>query len=316
MAINVMILGASGTGKSASMRNFDSNDVALVNVCSKPLPFRKKQFEVLNSDNYQEIKRFLHKTERKVIVIDDAQYLMADEYMRRASERGFDKFTEIGQNFWNLIKYCEGLPSDRVVYFLQHTELASDDKTTKAKTIGKLLDEKITLEGMFSIVLRTSVDDGHYTFHTQNNGSDTVKSPIGMFDRTEIDNDLQLVDRKIREYYSDVYLEQGGFDDATKVLDAEPIASPQQDKDSERISKAIDDSEPIGGTPVDTPLTKWGELKIRLDDSKITVKKLQKFVVDSGVADAKTEPADYDDDLIDYLMANFDKLKNKIKGGK
>ena len=312
MAINVMILGASGTGKSASMRNFNSNDVALVNVCGKPLPFRKKQFETLDSDNYAEIKRFLKKTTRKIIVIDDAQYLMADEYMRRASERGFDKFTEIGQNFWNLIKFCEALPSDKVVYFLQHTELASDDKTTKAKTIGKLLDEKITLEGMFSIVLRTSVDDGHYTFHTRNNGSDTVKSPIGMFNKPEIDNDLAKVDSIIREYYSDIYAEQDSYRDSVAVLDHEP----EQDRDTERISKAIDDSEAPGGTPSETPVTKWGELKIRLDDSNITIDELKKFVVDSGVVEASVEPCDYEEDFIDYLMANFGKVKNKIKGEK
>lgn len=312
MAINVMILGASGTGKSASMRNFNSEDVALVNVCAKPLPFRKKQFETLDSDNYAEIKRFLKKTARKIIVIDDAQYLMADEYMRRASERGFDKFTDIGQNFWNLIKFCEALPSDKVVYFLQHTEISSDDKTVKAKTIGKMLDEKITLEGLFSIVLRTSVDDGHYTFHTRNNGSDTVKSPIGMFDKPEIDNDLAKVDEVIRAYYSDIYAEQDSYRDSVAVLDREP----EQDRDTERISKAIDDSEAPGGTPADTPLSKWGELKIRLDDAKITVDELKKFVVSSGVVEATVEPSDYEDDFIDYLLANFEKLKKNIKGGK
>lgn len=314
MAINVMILGGSGTGKSASMRNFDSNEVALVNVCGKPLPFRKKQFEVLNSDNYGEIRRFLKKTEKHVIVIDDAQYLMANEFMRRANEKGYDKFTEMGQNFWNLINYCAELPTDKVIYWLQHTELASDNETVKAKTIGKLLDEKITLEGMFSIVLRTSVDDGHYTFHTMNNGSDTVKAPIGMFNKPIIDNDLKAVDKTIREYYSDVYLEEGGFEEAQKVLDKNEVASPKQDKDAERISKAIDDSEAEGGTPTDTPLTKWGELKIRLDDSNITVDQLQKFVGDTGVLSSNVDPSDYEDDLIDYLMANFNKVKAKIRG--
>lgn len=317
MAINVMILGSSGTGKSASMRNFKDGEVALINVCGKPLPFRGKKFDVLNSDDYGEIKSFLKFNDKKVIVIDDAQYLMANEYMRRAQERGFDKFTEIGQHFWNFINFCESLPSSKVVYFLQHTELANDDKTVKAKTIGKLLDEKITLEGMFAIVLRTSVDDGVYTFHTRTDGADTVKSPIGMFDSATIDNDLAKVDHIIRDYYSMVYEEEGGFADAAELIKDEPKkAKPRAVSDEERISKDIDASEPVGGTQVDTPLTKWGELNFRLEDNGMTKEQLKEFVVGTGVLGEDIDPIDYDDDFIDYLMANFDKIKEKVKGGK
>lgn len=120
--------------------------------------------------------------------------------MRRAKETGFQKFTDIGRNFWELIKAVEKLSDDTVVYFLSHIE-TGDDGREKAKTIGKLLDEKISLEGMFSIVLKTAVVDGQYYFMTQTNGNDTCKSPIGMFSTHSLPNDLKLVDEGIRLYY-------------------------------------------------------------------------------------------------------------------
>ena len=199
MGIPVLILGESGTGKSASLRNFKSNEISLVNVDSKPMPFPAKFEKVICTDNVQKIIQAVSKSSSKTIVIDDAQYIMANEYMRRARERGFDKFSEIGCSFWNLIETIKRLPADTIVYFLMHTEETSEG-TVKAKTIGKMLDEKITLEGKFTIVLRTQVEDGIYSFRTQNNGYDTVKSPMGMFEPV-IDNDLKAVDARIRAYY-------------------------------------------------------------------------------------------------------------------
>lgn len=200
MGIVCMIMGASGTGKSASMRNFDPAKIGVINVAKKPLPFKSK-IKTFNSDDYMEIEQVLKKAKVKSLVIDDSQYLMANEYMRRAGENGFQKFTDIGRNFWALVNMCiEELPEDVIVYFLQHSE-TSDSGKEKAKTIGKLLDEKISLEGLFTIVLKTQVVDGRYMFSTQNNGQDTVKTPMGMFDEPLIDNDLALVDATIRDYY-------------------------------------------------------------------------------------------------------------------
>lgn len=199
MAIPVLILGESGTGKSASMRNFQPDELAVVNVVGKPLPFRGR-FESLNGDSYRQIKKFISATDKKAIVIDDAQYLMANEFMRRATERGYDKFTEIAQNFWDLINAIQKLPEDVVVYVLAHIE-RDNAGNEKIKTIGKMLDEKITIEGMFTVVLKTVVADGVYNFATQNSGNDTVKSPIGLFTTALIDNDLKVVDTAIREYY-------------------------------------------------------------------------------------------------------------------
>lgn len=199
MGIPVLILGESGTGKSASMRNFKVDDLKVINVVNKPLPFKNK-FESVSTDDYKTILKELKLNKKKVTVIDDAQYLMANEFMRRATERGFDKFTEIAQNFWVLVNAVKDLPDDHVVYLMAHIERDANGNE-KIKTIGKLLDEKITVEGMFTIVLKTNVTDGKYSFLTQNSGHDTVKSPIGMFPSYAIDNDLKYVDDKIRNYY-------------------------------------------------------------------------------------------------------------------
>lgn len=202
MGLNVFVLGKSGTGKSTSLRNFKSDEILHINVMSKPLPFKGRFAETYNGDNYAEIAKAINATKCKTIVIDDAQYLMANEFMRRSSEMGYQKFTDIANNFWTLINsVTNDVPADVIVYFLMHTD-TDDNGNEKAKTIGKLLDEKICIEGMTSIVLKTCVKDGVYTFTTQNNGHDTVKSPLGMFATYEIDNDLKFVDTTIREYWN------------------------------------------------------------------------------------------------------------------
>lgn len=201
MGIPVFVLGKSGTGKSTSLRNFKSNEILHINVMSKPLPFRGRFAETYNGDNYTDIAKAINNTKCKTIVIDDAQYLMANEFMRRSSEMGYQKFTDIANNFWTLVNAVTAdLPFDVIVYFLMHTD-TDDNGNEKAKTIGKLLDEKICIEGMSSIVLKTAVKDGVYTFLTQNNGKDTTKSPLGMFKEYEIDNDLKAVDTTIRKYW-------------------------------------------------------------------------------------------------------------------
>lgn len=220
MGIPVFILGHSGTGKSTSLRNFKSGEILHINVMGKPLPFKGRFAETYNGDNYAEIAKAINATKCKSIVIDDAQYLMANEFMRRSSELGYQKFTDIANNFWTLVtSVTNDLPFDVIVYFLMHTD-TDDNGNEKAKTIGKLLDEKICIEGMTSIVLKTCVKDGVYTFTTQNNGRDTVKSPLGMFPTFEIDNDLKAVDTTIREYWElDI-----PFDDNAEIMAAHDAA--------------------------------------------------------------------------------------------
>lgn len=200
MAIPVLIMGHSGSGKSTSMRNFKAEEIGVISVVKKPLPFRS-DIKPYNSDDYTKIMEVLLKSKRKTFVIDDCQYLMANEFMRTAKVNGYQKFTDLALNFWNLVQFVtNNLPDDVIVYFLAHTEVDANGNE-KMKTIGKMLDEKITVEGLFTIVLKTSVQDGKYSFTTQTNGQDTVKSPMGLFSETMIDNDLKFVDETIREFY-------------------------------------------------------------------------------------------------------------------
>lgn len=200
MGLPVLILGFSGSGKSSSMRSFKPDELALVNVNGKFLPFRGRFTETLSSDDFDRIKAFLSSAKAKAIVIDDSQYLMLNEFMRRSKEKGYDKFTEIAEHFWSLIRGIEKLPQDVIVYFLHHIE-SGEDGRLKAKTVGKMLDEKVNIEGMFSIVLRTEVSEDGYQFVTQTDGNDCCKSPAEMFGSYAIPNDLRLVDESIRTFY-------------------------------------------------------------------------------------------------------------------
>ena len=240
MAIPVLILGQSGTGKSYSMKNFKEDEICLISVQKSLLPFRKKFTDTVVTDSYTEIIKAVKKTDKKVIVIDDTQYLMCNEFMRRATEKGYDKFTEIAQNFWSLVvQEVNNLPDDVIVYLLCHT--ATDENgVEKMKTIGKLVDEKITPEGLFTIVLKTAVSDGQYYFITQNNGKDTVKSPEEMFTTYAINNDLKYVDEKIRNYYE---LGDHLSDEEIKEHDADAertdIEAPKPKSERKRVSRRV-----------------------------------------------------------------------------
>ncbi|MBW6409017.1 ATP-binding protein [Clostridium weizhouense] len=199
MGLPVLILGESGSGKSTSMRNFEDGEVGIFNVASKPLPFRKK-LPKLNGASYKQIVSGLSKSKLKTYVIDDSQYLMAFQMFDKAKETGYGKFTDIALDFRNLIQFIiTGVPDDVIVYFLHHVETTETGKI-KAKTSGKMIDNQLTLEGLFSIVLLTSTDGTEHKFITQSDGYTTAKSPMDMFP-LEMDNDLKLVDKTIREYY-------------------------------------------------------------------------------------------------------------------
>lgn len=199
MGIPVLILGDSGSGKSTSLRNFEPEEIGVLNVASKPLPFRKK-LKVINGANYGTILKALSKPAMKSYAIDDSQYLLSFEFFDRAKETGYTKFTDMAMNFRNLIQFVIAqTPPDVIVYFLHHTEETQNGKL-KAKTIGKMLDEKLTVEGLFSIVLLCQAGKDSHTFITQSQGCSTAKSPMEMFP-VEIDNDLKAVDTAIRAYW-------------------------------------------------------------------------------------------------------------------
>lgn len=200
MGIPVLVLGESGSGKSASLRNFETADVSIFNVAGKPLPFRKR-LPTASTSNYDVIKEMIKRSDKKAFVIDDSQYLMCFESFSRAKDTGYGKFTDLALNFYNLVQFViKILPSDVIVYFLHHTETDGNTGKVKAKTLGKMLDNQLTLEGLFAIVLQCVTDGQKHVFVTQSDGSNTAKSPMDMFP-LEVENDLKLVDQTIREYY-------------------------------------------------------------------------------------------------------------------
>lgn len=200
MGVPVLIMGESGSGKTYSIKNFDPAEVGIFSVEKNRLPFKKDGFRVVKNAGYSVIMKALTKPTLKRYVIDDSQYLLVNEFFDRAKESGYQKFTDLALNFRNLIHYISReLPDDVVVYFLHHTELDAAGKV-KAKTIGRMLDEKLTVEGCFDIVLLAQVDGGEHSFVTQSDGYTSAKSPEGMFDQ-KIPNDLAAVDTAIREYW-------------------------------------------------------------------------------------------------------------------
>lgn len=202
MGIAVLVLGESGSGKSASLRNFKKEDVGILNVASKPLPFRNTNGLVtVNKATYSMIKSAVVTPNRLSYVIDDAQYLMAFESFDKVNITGYTKFSEMAKNYEEMLRTIqEDTSPDTIVYVLQHIETDETGKV-KAKTLGKMLDQQLTIEGLFSIVLLAKADERRHYFVTQSDGTNPCKSPMGMFDDVEIDNDLKMVDDTIREYY-------------------------------------------------------------------------------------------------------------------
>lgn len=198
MGIPIMILGHSGSGKSTSLRNFTADEVGVVNVSGKPMPFRGDiKYHVIT--NSKQVEKNLTTMPMRAAVIDDAQYLMGFEEMD-SKKTGFDKWNDIGYSFISLVRSVQKLPEDTVVYFLMHSEVG-DDGRLKAKTLGKLIDNHYTLEGLFPVVLMANSTKERHWFSTVNDGTSTVKAPMGMFDSAEVDNDLKAVDKAIREYW-------------------------------------------------------------------------------------------------------------------
>jgi ABC-type oligopeptide transport system ATPase subunit len=219
MSNTVLVIGQSGSGKSTSLRNLNPESTFIISVLDKPLPFKgyQKRYNAENknfyrSDDYKVIINYVKAiNERRpditTLVIDDAHFLMANEFMARACERGFDKFSEIAQHMWEVMCAITSTRSNLTCFVLSHNEI-DNAGISKPKTVGKLLDDKITLEAMVTVCLHTQVKDGEYKFLTQNDGSHVCKSPIDMFDEEFIDNDLQLVKEKIESYFNDTTEEE------------------------------------------------------------------------------------------------------------
>ena len=220
MGIPVLILGDSGSGKTTSIRNVNPLECMIIQAVKKPLSFPNnsefkpwdnptKTGSIVVTDNSQAICRIIKAAPlhgKNIIIIDDFQYTMSNEFMRRVldQEKGnaaFAKYNEIAKNAWDIAMAAMNAPDYVRIYIMSHTQIDEAGKT-KVKTIGKLLDEKITLEGLFTIVMRSMRINGQYKFSTQTNGMDTVKTPMGLFDSEQIDNDLNEIDKTIQQYYN------------------------------------------------------------------------------------------------------------------
>jgi len=198
-SVPVLLIGQSGSGKSTSLRNFTRSEIAVINVLGKPLPF-KSDINAKKCDDYATILKAITETKKKTIVIDDANYLITNEFMNKSSVKGFDKYNEMGNNFFNLINGIKNIEGGKTVYLIMHED-TDENGNIKPKTIGKLLDEKVNIQGMFTVCIRSMFDNGNYIFRLKTNGQDCVKTPFGMFEEETMENDLKKFDKIVREYY-------------------------------------------------------------------------------------------------------------------
>ena len=199
-SIPVLIMGASGTGKTRSLKNLPIKESAIINVTNKPLPFKNKGLKVVHSENYDEIIASIKHTKRKIIVIDDCGYLLTFDNFEKATNKGYDKFTIMAQSFYKLISAVRELDGEKIIYLVTHEEV-DDDNKIKPKMVGKMLNQQLCVEGLFTIVLRSNYKNGQYVFETKTDGNTVAKTPEEMFEEVDIPNDLAMVDKTVREYY-------------------------------------------------------------------------------------------------------------------
>lgn len=198
-SVPILLIGKSGSGKSTSLRNFTKDEVAVINVLGKPLPF-KSDIKAPKIDDYVNIINQIKLTKKNVIVIDDANYLITNEFIEKTSIKGYDKYNEMAKGFFDLINAIKNIDGGKTVYLIMHED-TDDDGNIKPKTIGKLLDDKVNIQGMFTVCIRSVFENGQYIFKLKTNGQDCVKTPFGMFNQDSIENDLKAFDKVVREYY-------------------------------------------------------------------------------------------------------------------
>lgn len=198
-SVPILLIGKSGSGKSTSLRNFKKDEVAVINVLGKPLPFRS-DIKAVKLDDYANILNQIKLTKKNIIVIDDANYLITNEFMKNSSIKGYDKYNEMANHFFELINGIKNIEGGKTVYLIMHEDV-DDNGNVKPKTIGKLLDEKVNIQGMFTICIRAMFENGKYIFRLKTNGQDCVKTPFGMFNTDEMENDLKAFDDVVRKYY-------------------------------------------------------------------------------------------------------------------
>lgn len=225
-AETIAIVGESGTGKSTSLRNLNPEETFIISTTGKPLPFRgwKKKYSPIKisaegisgnyftSSKWDQILKILQIVDKKMphikqVIVDDFQYVLSYEFVDRATEVGYTKFTELAQHAMEILRYAEKMRDDCKMIFLTHSENVGDAMNPKyvIKTVGKLLAEKVTLEGLFTYIFFTRVSEGtdgrmEYKLLTNSDGTCVAKTSLGMFEEMEIDNDLNEIIKVIDEY--------------------------------------------------------------------------------------------------------------------
>ena len=200
MGAVVLVLGKSGSGKSTSLRNFKPDEIGILNILGKPLPFKGgARFEQIRRPNYAMVASVLDRNSKRAYVIDDSTYLMQNENFARAKEPGYDKFTEMAMHFQQVIDHALGTDEDTIVYMLHHTD-ENADGSEKVKTVGRMIDERYCVEGACTVVIDCIVQDGKHLFVTRNDGTNLAKAPMESLPDV-MDNDLKAVDTALREYW-------------------------------------------------------------------------------------------------------------------
>lgn len=200
-SLGILLMGGSGTGKSTSLRNLPAEETAIINVTNKPMPFKNKNgIKIVNCNNYEQMIKAILGTKKRIIVVDDSSYMMTFENFEKATNKGYDKFTTMAVNYYDLITTPQKCNGEKIIYFITHEEI-NEDMIAKPKTIGKMLSQQLVIEGLFTVVLRSLLKNNEYVFQTHNDGTSVCKSPIDMFEEDFIPNDLAEVDKIVREYY-------------------------------------------------------------------------------------------------------------------
>lgn len=199
MGVLVMVLGKSGSGKSTSLRNFEADEIGIFNVAGKPLPFRKR-LPKADRCGYRDIAATLAKNDLRAYAVDDSTYLMQFDNFARANDSGYQKFTDIAVSFERLLEAAMATDENTVVYFLHHPD--EDERgNVRPKSVGKMLNEKLCIEGLFPIVIGCEVRDGKHVFSVEPDERGIAKAPMGMFEKDVFENDLKAVDAAIRDYW-------------------------------------------------------------------------------------------------------------------
>lgn len=228
MANLICLAGLSNSGKSTSLRTLDPKSTFIISCTNKQLQipgFRKKYPKVevkegklvgnwLVSNNYAQIEKILKAINKtrpdiKVIILDDINYLLSNETFENAQTKGYEKFTILAKNYYDLLTDCQLLNDNLTVVVISHIENFGTDLDPQFRlwTTGKMLTNQINLDGMFSYIIYSEryIDDDdevHYRFKTRTDGNDTCRSVAGCFTEKYVEPDMKAIIDRINTFES------------------------------------------------------------------------------------------------------------------